>query len=237
FIPWDDDLDIAIPIQDFDRFWGIAEKELPEFLKIYTCKNKRNYRYIFGKIHNINTTFIEESEVGYPDAYKGIFVDIMPIASVPDNPTEKKNFQKKISLYSKLNYIRRYPFKGMETFKKKIIWIMMRPFCLITNFDFFSEKWLNLLREYPLGSSSLTGYTWWASHFEKLTFPMEDFAGTLELSFEDTDIKCPVNYGDYLTRQFGDYMKLPPTDQRAPHMVNLIDTKESYELYVERKKL
>ena len=237
FIPWDDDLDIAIPIQDFDRFWDVAEKELPEYLNIYTCKNKRKYRYIFGKIHNINTTFIEESEIGYPDAYKGIFVDIMPIASIPDNPTDKKAFHKKILLYSKMNYIRRYPYKGMDTIKKKIIWIMMRPLCLFTKFDFFSEKWLALLRKYPLGSSSLTGYTWWDTNFEKLTFPMEDFAESLELPFEDTIINCPIKYDDYLTRQFGDYMKLPPVDQREPHMVNVIDSNLSYEVYREKENI
>ena len=227
FIPWDDDLDIAIPIQYYDQFWDIAEKELPHHLKVYTCENVRNYRYIFGKIHNRNTTFIEKSELGYHDAYKGVFIDIMPLSSIPDDEYKREKFYEKLLKYSQLNYIRRYPYRGMDTLKRKIAWIMMRPLCLVISSDYYSEKWLNMLRDNPLGSSSLTGYTW-STQVRRLTFPMIDFESTVNLPFEDTIIKCPVNYHDYLTIQFGDYMKLPPEDQRAPHHTETIDINKSY---------
>lgn len=227
FIPWDDDLDIAIPIQDYDRFWDIAEKELPQHLSIYTCNNKRNYRYIFGKIHNANTTFIEKSEIGYPDAYKGIFVDIMPISSIPEADDEREKFYKNILKFSKLNYIRRYPYEGMDTTKKKIMWLFMRPLCLITSFDHYSKKWLEMLRSHPLGSTNLTGYTW-STQIRKLTFPMNDFETTVDLPFEDAIIKCPVDYHDYLTIQFGDFMKLPPENQRTQHHTEEISIIKSF---------
>ena len=235
FIPWDDDLDIAIPIQHFDRFWEVAEAELPEYLRIYTSENTRRYRYIFGKIHNIYTAFIEASEVEYPDAYKGIFVDIMPISSVPDDETARERFFRKIQMYSKLNYVRRFPYKGMGTAKKKIAWLLMRPLCVFTKPDHFSEKWLNMLRQVPFGNTKLTGYTWF-DQIRKLTFPMKDFQDFVEVPFEDTTIKCPADYHDYLTIQFGDYMELPPMDQRTAHHTDTIDINKSYLEYRKEKE-
>lgn len=234
FIPWDDDLDIAIPIQHFDRFWEVAAQELPNPLQIYTSRTVKHYRYIFGKVHNAATTFIEESELAYSDAYKGIFVDIMPISSVPDDEAERSRFYKGILRCARLNYIRRYPLKGMDTVKKKLMWLLMRPMCLFTTPDYYSQKWLDILRRVPFGSTALTGYTW-SLRIEQLTFPMEDFQNSVELPFEDTTMKCPAGYHDYLTAQFGDYRKLPPEDQRRPHFTETVDVNTPYAAYRRKK--
>ena len=57
---------------------------------------------------------------------------------------------------------------------------------------------------------------------------MRDFGTTVELPFEDTIMKCPANYHEYLTIQFGDYMKLPPENKRAQHHTEMISTVKSY---------
>ena len=93
FIPWDDDLDIAVPIEEWDRFWNIMKTELPSEYGIYSGSNIRHYRYIFNKIHDTGTSFIEQSEVKYPDAYKGIFIDVMPIAGIPETKSKRERCQ------------------------------------------------------------------------------------------------------------------------------------------------
>ena len=65
FIPWDDDLDIAVPIEQFDNMLNVLKKELPSELALYTCHNRKHYRYIFVKVINTKTTFIEKSEAGF----------------------------------------------------------------------------------------------------------------------------------------------------------------------------
>ncbi len=230
FIPWDDDLDIAIPIQDFDRFLNIAEKELPNYLKVYRCENIIHYRYIFAKIHNVNTTFIEHADADYPDAQKGIWVDIMPISSIPSDAKKQKRFYRNLNWYLIMNYIRRYPLHEMVSWKKKLMWLVIRPLCLFTNYTYFSKKWLDMLRENPLGSSELTGYTWW-NHRSNLTFPMSAFNDTIEVPFEDITISCPIDFDTYLTIQFGDYMKIPPKEEQQQHHVEYVNVKTSYKLY------
>ena len=230
FIPWDDDLDIAIPIQEYDKFWKIAHKELPHHLKIYKEDDIRHYRYIFGKIHNENTTFIEKSEIEYPESYKGIFVDIMPISSIPDARIERKGFYNKIRKYHKLNILRRYNFSEMVSIKEKLLWLLLFPSRFLLKTNYWSNKWLKMLSKYPLGSTSLTGYTW-SIQAERLTFPINDFKDVVELPFENITISCPKEYDDYLARQFGNYMELPPVDKRAPHHVENISTTKSYKEY------
>ena len=107
FIPWDDDIDIAIPIQYYDNFLEIAEKELPDHLKVFRCDRVKHYKQIFVKVHNINTTFIEDDTLAYPDAHTGIWVDVMPISSIPSEKFKERLFYFRMKYYYKMNWIRR----------------------------------------------------------------------------------------------------------------------------------
>ena len=236
FIPWDDDMDIAIPIEEWDRFWDCMEKNLPPHLGIYNGDKVRHYRYIFWKIHDRDTTFIEEAEVDYPDAYKGIYVDVMPIAGIPIEKEKKKKFCKKIYRLGVLNYVRRYPFHEMENVKRKLMWMIMWIFRFGIPFNYYSQKWMKLLRKYPLYQSELTGYTWHNRISDNLCFPFAFFRNTEEKQFENTSIACPGDWDGYLSRQFGDYLTLPPLDKRQDHHQVFVSTQLPYSEYKGERK-
>ena len=162
FIPWDDDLDIAVPIEDWDEFWKIMKAELPPYYKVYCGNNIKHYRYVFNKIHDSRTSFIEKAEEKYIDAYKGIFIDVMPIAGIPSDPNERVRFIKSIDKLYKLNFMRRYPVSEMENRKRKILSLLIHAASPVLSYHYFSDRWINLLKRYPLKKSELTGYTWWA---------------------------------------------------------------------------
>ena len=63
FIPWDDDLDIAVPIEQFGRMLDLLKAELPPHLELYTGAERKHYRYIFVKVTDNRTTFIEKTEI------------------------------------------------------------------------------------------------------------------------------------------------------------------------------
>ena len=228
FIPWDDDLDIAVPIEEWDEFWRIMNQELPIEYKIYSGYHIKHYRYVFNKIHDSRTTFIEEAEEKYPDSYKGIFIDVMPIAGLPEDRLERENLYKRIRWLSKLNFMRRYPIREMENNKRKLVCMLLHVLSPFISYHHFSDKWIELLKKYPMKESQFTGYTWWEHISDRLCFPIDCFKDTKSIKFENTHILCPIDSDGYLTRQFGDYKTLPPEDQRQDHHQVYVSTESPY---------
>ena len=235
FIPWDDDIDIAIPIEQFKKFKQCMKSQLPSNLYLYDCTEKKEYRQLFCKVCDSNTTFIEETEINYPNVYKGVYIDIMPLSGVPGDKDEQKKFIKKLSLYQAMNFINRYPFNEMNTWKTKLAWIALRMLRIDKRFTLYSNTSFQLLEKYPLIDSEYTGYVW-SSNLFKLVFPKDYFKNYIKLTFEDTTMRCPVGYDAYLKQQFGDYMKLPPMEQRIQHHRYIVDLEHSYKDYLEGKK-
>ena len=229
FIPWDDDLDIAVPIEYYDSLLDCLRKEIPDSLYVLVASEKLHYHYIWAKVCNRNTTFIEKSEYRYEDAYKGVFVDIMPISGIP-NGFERKTFYAKVKLYSYLNNIRRFPVISNGSPVKNCLKSILKFLISIFPFSFFSNKYLGLLKKYPFYKSKDTGYVWFPEGIERLTFPLDFLKNSVRMQFEDTVISVPELYDSYLSFQFGDYMTLPPEEKRLKHD-GLVDLDHPYGYY------
>lgn len=231
FIPWDDDLDIAIPIEEIDKFIKIAEQELPKHLEIFPNKDSSVYILPFFKIVDNRTTFIEEYEKSNVERYKGVFIDIMPISGIPINSKCKINkiFLYKRKIYVRCNRIKRTIISEQLTLKRKIIKILLNGLDMFFSNDYFFQKYMELLKKYPLRLSDETGYVW-SDNISWLHFPSEYFLDSVNLKFEDTVMSCPIGYHEYLTKQFGNYMQIPPVHKRQTHS-GFIDLKCSYKEY------
>lgn len=231
FIPWDDDLDIAIPIEQIDNFIEKAKSELPEYLEILTGENNSCYILPFFKIIDKRTTFIEDAEKNNTQRYKGVFIDVMPISGIPINSKCKINkmFLFKRKLYAVFNQIKKLKMSESITLKRKIVKIALNIVDNCFSNDYFFKKYIKLLKKYPLELSNETGYVW-SNNIYWLHFPTSYFSETIELQFEDTVMNCPIGYHEYLTKQFGNYMQKPPVHKRQTHP-GFIDLKCSYKEY------
>ena len=78
FIPWDDDMDIAMPRKDYDRFVEIANSELPERFRLECYENTRDYPYNFGKVRDVNTIFKEKFTASL-NINHGVYIDVFPM--------------------------------------------------------------------------------------------------------------------------------------------------------------
>ncbi|MBR1574684.1 MAG: LicD family protein [Bacteroidales bacterium] len=230
FIPWDDDLDIAVPIEDYDRLRRLLEKELPDNLYVHAPDTARHYRFVWMKVCDAGTTFIEESEVPYRDAYKGVFVDIMPLSGVPEGRWARELFYRRLHRLARLNDNRRYPStkQGLRGVLSRLLSAAMER---ILPEDYFSTRYLNLLKRYPFRSAKSIGYVWMEAWVRRLTFPQAWFGPGVLQAFEDTVIRCPSQTHQYLSHQFGDYMQLPPEEQRETHH-GIVDLDHGYTTFV-----
>lgn len=219
FIPWDDDIDIAIPIEHFDYFIQIANKELPKHLYVLEPSSTVHYPNNFIKICDDRTTFVMDESIKYKDSYKGIFVDIMPIAGVPSNKLSRFFFQRSLKVLEQLNLTRRYS-SGILS---KVL--------MMFGFNTFSVLYWNLLKKHPLVFSKYTSFTWHPSWMSKKgSIPSEYVSHSILSSFEDTQMRVPEKFHEYLTFQFGDYMVIPKDAERQVHG-GLIDLHKSFKEY------
>lgn len=230
FIPWDDDIDVAMIRKDFDRFISEAPKLLPKqyFLQYGTTDSA--YSILHAKLRDSNTTFLEpgwESNAGN----QGIFIDIFPWDYYPTKgwqalifKLKRKYYQNIIATDSTINYWKKKGFKNkLRAILRPIIHhLYPNKSQAIKNYDKFCQK----LKPQPhVGSlESKTNY-----------YSVEWIKEVKELTFENIKINVPIGVHEHLTVCYGDYMKLPPKEQQVPlHFEGIVDTERPYTYYTEK---
>ena len=217
FIPWDDDMDVAMPRADYEKFKQIAEQELPEQYELYDIYRGEHYINYFCKLMDKNTTLVECGTKKYPDMYYGIFVDIMPLDGIPDNKIARKIHFAKMKVYRALDIRRKY-----------------RDYKILNLFPchYFQKRYEGLQKKYSYENSKDLSYTWSARR-HKVVFSKKCFDNYIEMPFENTTMRCPTGYDEFLKAVYGDYMKLPPKEaQTCVHAVEIIDFDKPYRSYL-----
>jgi lipopolysaccharide cholinephosphotransferase len=168
--------------------------------------------------------------------YNGVWIDIFPLSGIPEDKRERGIFYKKGVLLNRINIKTKMSFLSQRTLKGKVAWILFLPLRIVPNI-YWWETWKNELKKYPLYESTYTGHVW-GMLMRKRNCHAECFSGYIEFPFEDTAMRCPKGYDEYLTKLFGDYMKLPPKENRVlKHGIDggIIDLNTPYKVYAERK--
>ena len=240
FIPWDDDIDVAMPYEDYVRFIEIAENELETGYSLIGPDNCRHYLSSYIKLHDQNTTFIESFCQKYPDRYTGVYIDIFPIFGLPNNKIKQRVLEARCQIQNRLNVLTRFPLCDEISLKGKIIWLLCIPLRWILPLNYFVEKQRKMLSVYPIGAADKVIFCWRPipkkekqDEWYKNIFLAEDFRSSLETPFEDITISIPIGYDRYLRMEFGDYMKLPPIEKQISlHPKAIVDLEQTYKSYI-----
>lgn len=219
FIPWDDDVDIAMPYEDYCIFLEVCKKELPNNYILQNSETQPAFKLPFTKIRMRGTTIIQLNETGTENYHHGLFVDIFPFFYY--------NSQSFIRLRKFKEVVRRRKDSLKKGSVRRFMYnlycnvLMAIPFKIAGLMDWYVQK----SGAYKSRSSGtfLTNDVAFGYLSETKTcdiFPLVLAKGV----FCGEDFYIPKNSDRYLTELYGDYMVLPPEEDRVWHN-RIIDTK------------
>lgn len=226
FIPWDDDLDIAMPREDYNKFLLISIKNLNKKYYLHCNKTDPNYWLPFAKIRKENTVF-DEKNSSHIDSHKGIYVDIFPL----DNANKEKSLFQVLQAYitKKLSVVILWKmgfYKKEISLSLKIILRIMNCVKLI-KLSTFQQFIMSLNKNYQSKYFVNLGSNY---NYIKQTIPKNKYYPPVKVEFEGKYYNAPNDWDYILKRIYGDYMKLPPVEKRITHNPVRIKFEEGEEI-------
>lgn len=230
FIPWDDDIDVGMPREDYETFLRQAQNLLPENLFLQTYETDPECPLYFAKLRNSDTAFVETS-VCKKRMNHGVYIDIFPLDYYPSSIAGMicVSLQKHILQFRLWqDYFSRDKDNTVKRCAKLAIqWITYIPLRLIYPASRDALRAFDRTIKRVPKSAFLCNYCGaWGS---KEIAPAEWFGEGVPIRFESLTALAPKEYDLYLTRLYGDYMIPPPEKSRVGHhYAEVIDTTASY---------
>jgi lipopolysaccharide cholinephosphotransferase len=218
FIPWDDDFDMSMPREDYEKFLKIAPQELPGHLKFVNWENTPEFMLLFGKVQDSRQEVVAkvEAECGYLLS-SGIYIDIIPIDGYPESSFERFWVQWYVRILSCMIRFRCMRLKDQSK-KGRLVWLAGLFFSILL-------PWKDGQSCKRTCESFLLRHSFAAAHFvgrasmrltmlNRKPMPVEYWGEPTWGKFNDIDVPLPHDIDAYLKFYYGDYMKLPPESQR-----------------------
>ena len=222
FIPWDDDLDVVMLRDQYKKFIQVAPKEV--FEKYYVQSEfSKHWPLHFSKLRKNNTTCLEKYHPKDPLIHQGIYIDIFPCDNASDNA-----FLRRIQYFASRVVVAKAVYKrGYET--DSILKKVFIKCCSIIS----PMLCLKIARQEKNNRSKYVHtFLGGSCRYKKGFYPREWFTDLISMSFEGSEIPVSAHYDELLKRMYGDYMTLPPKEDRKckVHAI-LVDTEKPFSEY------
>lgn len=217
FIPWDDDYDIFMLRPDYDKFLAYCEEHAEELkpFRLMNYHNTERYTFAISRFCDLRYEMVMEdgNEVGM-----GMFIDVYPFDGLGNSVSEWK--RKYLSLKNKWLSMGVYYSNSDNTVPNMgnaVKKMGRKAFCLYARMfgtSYFIKKLEEMAQKHSVDESKYVGIVVWE---EVKVFPKEWMEECVYLEFEGIKVKAPKHYKEMLELWYGDYMQLPPVEQRIPH--------------------
>lgn len=207
FIPWDDDFDVEMLREDYDKFLSIPQSEFPSWLRVVSYGRTFGYTNLFSKVMICDERIVHDVEVACGHRLpQGIFIDVFVVDGLPNSLCGRIwNFARRAVIKAKEKRI--FPFR-----------FFLRNLRMPKDYCAAHEK---IMRENPTSSSVMIHEIGWLTLLKKCILRWRplgiDYYGEPKwLKFEDTQVPVCQKVDECLKFKYGDYMKLPPESCRVP---------------------
>lgn len=224
YIPWDDDIDMMMIREDYDKLVAIAPSEFTGNLFFQCAETDKKYIRGHAQLRRSDTAAILPVDI-WQSFNQGIFIDIFVCDYIP------KTEEERVRCFNKLERQRR---KLIDYFYRTLLCMHPMPHLksiihVYSNGGYRNcfEKMKNTLIGFPDKSTTeLSPIMWSAKNYQKYTFELDWIKDTVLLPFEDLLLPVPKNYDAILTREYGDYMI--PVQAPSCHGTVIFDVERSY---------
>ena len=230
FIPWDDDIDIGMLRDEYDKLIQYMLDNPDERYELLTPETQEGYVLSFGKFSKKGTEYIEAAH-SYRSYIPGVAIDIFPFDETTINEKERNSQIKFAWIWNRIMVLAEYKVptlpENMGSFTRKICLIVCGALhYLLRLFGITREKayknYIKYSRKYNDRKEGV--YTDFSEpNCKKILLKKEDIFPAREVPFEDTTVLIMNNYDKALTQLYGTYMELPPEDQRHNHPPKYVD--------------
>ncbi|MBR4389306.1 MAG: LicD family protein [Prevotella sp.] len=216
FIPWDDDVDIAMPRPDYERFLKMYQSE--KGYKLFASGSKENF-LAFSRVCEMEKTSAVNVKMPWANQPTGVWIDIFPLDGAPDDEKECELLLEKLRWHwRKSCYARtaKSPLSARKGGADKLKTCVKK---LVYNDWFITPQ--RVISHYNQTASKIpwraTGHFWNCSYLRygmKEYQEMSDYTSTVLVPFEDAMFRVCNGYDHFMRTKYGDYMQLPPEDKR-----------------------
>ena len=217
FIPWDDDIDIWMPREDYDRMTSLLGPKSGSRYQMINMQTAKWYRYAFGKIVDSRTCLVEEN--GY-SGEMGIYVDVFPYDGLPGEKEEE--YAPLVNQCIAMENHRGFSCRSYQEYlavgkcksspDKFIKWALRKVYGTRR----ILKKQDRLARSFPVEGARMVGCICDGYRLRDM-MPASVVEKTVELEFCGRLFPAPAGYEYYLKKLYGDYHQLPPEEERVTH--------------------
>ena len=231
FIPWDDDVDLGIPREAYDRLLKEVSAKLPENLELRTYEDQTDHHYYFARI--VDTRYQIRRMGSLEERLENVWVDLFPLDGMPNGSIARTWHKMRLTTVRLKYHLSCFEKVNIKRPGRPLIERMIIRFAMLTRVG----KWFNtrrqldkmdaLLKKYPPEQSDwLVNFMGQTSYRFNEMFKKEVYGERTMYPFEDMQLVGPERYDEYLRSLYGEYMIPPKESDRNAHVSELVPVEE-----------
>jgi lipopolysaccharide cholinephosphotransferase len=213
FIPWDDDVDVLVPREDYNRLLALFKDS--ERYQLFSFEKNEEFLFPYAKLCDMTTRKIEN---GMEDGLAvGLDMDIFPLDAWGN---DLKKAQKEVKRQKRAVFclgLTKLDKAASANPLKRFVKAILMVFCKMRGSKYYVRKIMKETARHPYEGSAYLGSKAWNVYGERDILPAEVFDHPIEVEFEGYTFRAPVGYDAFLSSLYGNYLPEPPPEKRKTH--------------------